>query len=103
MAHGRVDLHGIDPEGAVAIDGDHLPMWECERGRDRKRHADAETAECPGIHVGRRRQADASEAQEIAAVRDRDAMCVTLTIAQARCTELVEEVRALRARLQGER
>ena len=32
-----------------------------------------------------------------AAIRDRDAMCETLTTVQARCTELLEQVRALTA------
>ena len=37
-----------------------------------KRHADAETAEGAGVHIGRRLQAGAREAQQIAAVGDAD-------------------------------
>jgi len=42
-----------------------------------------------------------SRASESAAIRDRDEMGRTLTIAQARCTELLEEVRSLKAKLNG--
>ena len=43
-----------------------------ERRRDRERHADAEAAEGAGVHVGARREPDAGEAQQIAAVGDGD-------------------------------
>lgn len=42
-----------------------------------------------------------SRAPDSAAIRDRDEMERTLTIVQARSTELVNEVRSLRARLNG--
>src|SRR6266481_3290232 len=44
VAHGRVDLHGIDPESAITVDGNNLPARERKRRRDRERHADAEAA-----------------------------------------------------------
>ena len=72
----RVDFHGIDAESAVAIDRDDLAAGKSQRRRDGVRHADAETAERAGIHIGLRFEADAGEAQEIATVGDCDEILV---------------------------
>src|SRR5262249_48499529 len=72
MTDGRVDFHGIDAEGAVAIDRDHLAPRQRERCRDGEWHANAEAAEGAGVHIGCRAQAGAGEAEQVAAVGDGD-------------------------------
>lgn len=64
---------------------------ECELRRHRENHT-SEILGCPGYH---REIPDRAEQ----AVSDYKTMLETLTICQARCTELLEEVRRLRVEL----
>ena len=68
VPHGGVDLHRVDPVGAVAVDRDHLTVRAGQRGGDRERHADPEAPEGARVEIGGRRKADAGEAQQIAAI-----------------------------------
>jgi len=72
VAHGRVDLHRIDTESAVAIDRDHLAIRRGEGSRNTKRHADTKTAKNAGIEIGAGTKADPGEAQQVTAIGDRD-------------------------------
>lgn len=51
---GGIDFQGIDPEGAVAVCLDHLPVRHRQSCRDGERHPDAEAAEDTRVHVSRR-------------------------------------------------
>ena len=74
MPHGGVDLHGVDPEGAVTSDADHLPAGERQCGGDGEGDADAKTAECAGVEIRRGLQPDPREAEKVAAVGDTNAV-----------------------------
>ena len=52
VALGRVDLHGIDAEGAVARDHHDLPSGAGQGGGDAVRNPDAQAAEGARIEVG---------------------------------------------------
>ncbi len=83
MPHRGVDFHCVQAECAVATDGHDLAAGERERRRIRERHADTETCEGPRVEIGRRREAEAREAQDIAAVGDADGI-VAQQLAQRR-------------------
>ena len=73
MPLGAIDLHGVDAERAIAAHHDHLPFGAQQPGGNAVGCADAEAAEGAGIEIGARRfQPQAGEAQDIAAVGDRD-------------------------------
>ena len=76
MAQRGVELEGVKAERAVAVDRDDFGAGSRQRGGDRERYANPETAEHAGIEIGRGRQGDAREAENIAAVGDDDCVVV---------------------------
>ena len=82
VAHRSVDLHRIEAEGPVAGRDDHLAIGKRQARGDAERGADADAAQRTRVEVGRRGQADPSEAQEVAAVGDHH----RIRLAAARCS-----------------
>src|SRR5207302_770141 len=71
VTHGRVDVHGVDAERAIAVEHEHLGVGFGDLGAHAVGQADAHGAECPRVepvagHVGR--DGLAAEVQDLLAV-----------------------------------
>src|SRR5262249_19439725 len=72
VTYRRVDLHRVDPEGAISRYSDDLSSGKGQSCRNRVGYADAKAAKGASIHVGASRQPDPSETQDVATIGDRD-------------------------------
>ena len=98
MTHRRVDLHGIDPVGPVAVQRDDLRLRPRNLGPDGERQADAHAAEGAGVEpvAGReRRDRLAAEVQDLLAVDHEDG------VALEEVAHLLAEAQRMDGRLVG--
>ena len=75
MAHGGVELEGVEAERAVAVHDDHLLVGLGDLGADSERQPDTHGAERPGIEAMTRRKSRhrlAAVIEDFLAVDDQD-------------------------------
>src|SRR5580704_6321120 len=73
-----INLHGVEPKGPVASDANHLSARISQRRRDGVGRSNAEAAESASVHIGASVEANAGEAEEVAAVGDGDVVWLRL-------------------------
>src|SRR5262249_2381300 len=72
MAHGSIELYGVEAESAVSGSDNDGPIRICETCSNPIRHADPETTERSGVQNRWCRKSNPRKAEEIASVHDKD-------------------------------
>src|SRR5271168_5177285 len=80
VAYRRINLHGVDPKGTVACDAHHLSARIGERRSHSVRRSTAKASEGSSVHIGAGVEADTREAEEVAAIGDRDVVWIDLVM-----------------------